>query len=153
MLRVLKRRLKIAEGCMDIENHNSLNRKKGSDSFVGGFNTGVQVGDGRLRVVLQADPLGRDWLLRITGGEAHVGAVATAGHGQVQLSVVGSHKEGPLAEVCAEQWSLLTGRVCVAVVGIHQDQATRQEIDSIVDHVRQGLDVLAGRWKEIGDAE
>jgi len=106
------------------------------------------VGEERTLVQLRVDPLGDDSLLQVTGGRAHVGAVATADGSQVQLSVVGSHKEGPLAEICAGQWSLLTGRVCVAVVGIHQDQATGQEIDSIVDNVRQGLDILASRWKE-----
>ena len=116
--------------------------------FAGGFQSTVSVGCGRTEVFLQAEAVGDDWLLRITGGKAHVGAVATAHGSDVQLSVVGPHKEGPLAEVCAVQWSFLTGRTCVAVAGIHQDEATREEIDGIVDHVRQGLDILSDRWKE-----
>ena len=132
---------------MNGDNHNLETGETAEKSFAGGFNGRVEVGAERTLVELQADPLGRDWLLRITGGEAHVGAVATSRGGAIQLSVVGSHKEGPLAEVCAGQWSLLTGRVCVAVVGIHQDQATPEEIDSIVNNVRQGLEILSTRWR------
>ena len=117
-------------------------------SLAGGFSAEVQIGEGRTLVHLLAVSQGRDWVLHITGGTAHVGAVATADGHQVQLSVVGNHKEGPLAEVCALQWSHLTGNICVAVVGIHQDNATKSEIDGIVDNVRLGLDTLATRWKE-----
>ncbi len=138
---------------MSCENRVPENQPRDGDSFASGFQGSVSVGEGRTLVQLQADPLGGDWVLRITGGEAHVGAVATAGAGKVQLSVVGSHKEGPLAEVCAGQWSKLTGRVCVAVAGIHQDEATRQEIDGIVENVRQGLDILMIRWREANHAE
>jgi len=37
-----------------------------------------------------------------------------------------------------------TGRTCVAIVGIHQDQATRAEIAAIVTNVQQGLARLEG---------
>jgi len=133
---------------MSCENHDQAGTSSGAGNLAGGLPGKISVGENRTLVELEADVIGEDWLLRITGGQAHVGAVATADDGQVQLSVIGSHKEGPLAEICAGQWSLLTGRVCVAVVGIHQDQATRDEIDSIVDHVRQGLEILSSRWKE-----
>ncbi len=135
------------------DNHEQVKEPANVHSPAGGFLERVEVGEGRTLVNLRIDPLGRDWLLQVTGGVAHVGAVATAGEGQVQLSVVGSHKEGPLSEICAGVWSGLTGQVCVAVVGIHQDQATRTEIDSIVDNVRRGLEILESRWRKAGHAE
>ncbi len=138
---------------MSAEDRMAAEQMTDSNSPAGGFNGRVSVGSGRTRVELLAEALGEDCLLRITGGRAHVGAVATCGHGQVQLSVVGSHKEGPLAQVCAEQWSLLTGRVCVAVVGIHQDRATGQEIDGIVENVRRGLEILTIRFRKVHHAE
>jgi gallate decarboxylase subunit D len=131
--------------------HGGLSRHPVSP--VGKFSGVVRVGRGRTGVELSVGSQGRDWILQITGGEAHVGAVATAfGHG-VQLALIGSHKEGPLAEMCAGRWARLTGRVCVAIVGIHQDQATRQEIESIVDNVQKGLDVLVNRWQEADRAD
>ena len=134
---------------MSGENRDQVDRKANPKCPAGGFHGLVSVGEGRTRIELQADPLGGDWLLRVTGGRVHVGAVATAAEGKVQLSVVGSHKEGPLAEVCAQQWALLTGGVCVAVAGIHQDQATGEEIDRIVENVREGLEILKVRWREV----
>lgn len=133
---------------MSGENRDQVDRKAAPNCPAGRFQGLVSVGEGRTQIEMQADPLGGDWLLRVTGGRAHVGAVATAGQGVVQLSVVGSHKEGPLAQVCAEQWALLTGRVCVAVAGIHQDQATSREIDRIVENVRAALEILKVRWRE-----
>jgi len=101
----------------------------------------------RLEIVAQ----GRDFLVLITGGAAHVGAIAVCDgrtdraharpHGNtVQIP---GHREGPLAAEAAEMLSAATGRTCVAVVGIHQDNATPAEIHEIVDHVRQALQQLA----------
>ena len=133
---------------MSDDNRDQWNPPQKAECLAGGFHGRVSVGEERTRVELKVGLLGEDWLMLVTGGKAHVGAVATAVGAEIQLSVVGSHQEGPLAEICASQWSVLTGKVCVAVVGIHQDQATRNEINDIVDHVRQGLEILSSRWKE-----
>lgn len=107
----------------------------------------IEVGSARRAVRLEALPQGPDWLLRITGGDDHIGAVAVAAGGHVHLHVIGSHKEGPLAEDAARRWAHLTGTVCVAAAGIHQDDITREEIAAIVAHVDQGLEILTQLWK------
>ncbi|PID80144.1 hypothetical protein CSB20_08065 [bacterium DOLZORAL124_64_63] len=108
----------------------------------------IEVGAGRGAVRLEALPQGRDWLLRITGGEDHVGAVAVAAEGDVHLHVIGPHKEGPLAEDAARRWAAMTGTVCVSAVGIHQDDITREEIATIVANVGAGLTALQKIWKD-----
>ncbi len=118
------------------------------DSFSGGFFRQIKVGQGRSEVMLNINCQGRDWVMQVTGGQAHVGAVATATAEAVDLSVVGIHKEGPLAEMCARAWAQLTGGVCVAMVGIHQDQATAQEIKLIVLNVELGLERLKNQWQQ-----
>jgi hypothetical protein len=111
----------------------------------------VTVGNGRTGVRLQLIAQGRDFLVQITGGQAHVGAIAVcngrsgrdhvrANGGMVQVP---GHREGPLAAEAAEFLAIASGRTCAAAVGIHQDQATPEEIHEIVVHVRQGLDQLA----------
>ena len=109
----------------------------------------VTVGEGRSAVQLALAAQGRDLIVTITGGEAHVGAVAVvsvpapataAPH--CSLSVVPGHAEGPLAEEAAARIAAATGKTCVAVAGIHQDQATRAEIAAIVENVKQGLSRL-----------
>lgn len=108
----------------------------------------IDVGEGRRAVRLEALRQGPDWLLRITGGDDHVGAVAIAHGSEVHLHVIGPHKEGPLAEEGARRWSALTGSVCVAAAGIHQDDITREEIAAIVANVDRGLTALMEQWKE-----
>ena len=116
----------------------------------------VSVGTGRTAVQLRLFEQGRDILVLITGGEAHVGAIAAcdgrlgatlnpASGGAVQMP---GHREGPLAVEAAETLAAVAGCTCAAVVGIHQDQATPAEIQDIVAHVRQGLQQLATAFGE-----
>jgi len=106
-----------------------------------------------IRVELR--PQGRDLLLEVTGGEAHVGAVAVAAPGwsEARLVVVPGHREGPLASAAAVRLAEAAGCTCAVVVGIHQDHATRDEITTIVGHVEAAVESLAtelaagGGWR------
>ena len=122
----------------------------------------VTVGAGRCAVWLKVRSQGRDLQVSIGGGEAHVGAVALFSPPVVigadpgadpgvdlgadpgaepfqSLVVVPPHKEGPLAKEAARRLATAARRSCVAIVGIHQDDATRDEIAAIVANVRAGL--------------
>lgn len=108
----------------------------------------VQVGRGRRAVRLEVIPVGRDLLVTVTGGQAHAGAVAMArpggGNGpRGGLLVLPPHKEGPLAKECARLVAEAGRCVCVATAGIHQDGATREEIEAIVANARIGVRRLA----------
>lgn len=107
----------------------------------------LSVGSGRTLVKLEVKNQGRDILLLVTGGEAHVGAVAVWDSRQkgnpATVNELPGHREGPLAVECAEILGRAWGRTVAAVVGIHQDKATREEIDAIVVNVRQGVQELA----------
>lgn len=116
----------------------------------------VRIGRGRLAVELCWHEQGRDVVVTITGGAAHVGAVAvvspqggTAGEACRDAIVVPGHKEGPLALRAAERMAAVTGKTVVAVAGIHQDGATRHEIDAIVANVAAGVERLARLWSAI----
>jgi hypothetical protein len=107
----------------------------------------LSMGSGRLRVKLELRHQGRDFLLLVAGGEAHVGAVAVFdgrdGGSRAVVTEMPGHREGPLAGECAEILGRATGRTVVAVAGIHQDDATGEEISAIVANVRQGAGELA----------
>ena len=125
----------------------------------------VTEGEGRSRVKVRLHRQGRDLVAVVTGGEAHVGAVAvyaprtpgTGGddrrretrHGLPALAeafaavnIVPGHREGPLAEKTARQLGQAVGSTCVAVVGIHQDEASPDEIAAIVANVRLAVQRL-----------
>lgn len=130
-----------------------MNDERKFDNSLGRDGTGnppaatLSVGSGRLRVKLELRIQGRDFLLQVTGGEAHVGAVAvfdgSVDRGQAVVTELPAHREGPIAGECAEILGRATGRTVAAVVGIHQDHATREEISAIVANVRQGVAELA----------
>jgi len=89
---------------------------------------------------------GRDLVLTVTGGNAHVGAVAvhsagggTRGESHTAVTVVPGHKEGPLAKEGAARLATTMDCTCVALVGIHIEQATPEEIEKIVANTQRGL--------------
>jgi hypothetical protein len=109
------------------------------------------VGQGREKVELSLRPHGRDWLLTIGGGDTHVGAVAVVAPTTLQedqphesLTVVPGHKEGPLALLAARRVAEVTGRTCVCLAGVHQNQATESEIQAIVSNIERGTSKLLG---------
>jgi len=105
------------------------------------------VGSGRTGVQLELRVQGCDLLLLITGGKAHVGAVAVldgrCASGSAVVTELAGHREGRLAGECAEILGEVWEGAVVVVAGIHQDRATRAEIDAIVTNVRQGTHDLA----------
>jgi len=102
----------------------------------------VSEGSGRTAVALELSLQGDDYLLQVTGGRTHVGAVAVAFPGGAELMTVPGHREGPLAAECAAAVAAASGRTCAVVAGIHQDGATSGEIAAIVDNVRRGLEAV-----------
>ncbi len=98
---------------------------------------------GGVDLVLRAQ--GRDLVLTVTGGRAHVGAVAVAApDGRAVGEVITpGHREGPLARAGAAALAVAAGRTVAAVVGIHHDDLARDEIDAVVEAVHRGYDELA----------
>jgi hypothetical protein len=112
----------------------------------------IRRGRDRTAVELVLHRQGRDLVLTVSGGVAHVGAVAvdspaggTRGESFRTLDVVPGHKEGELAARAAARLAEVTGRTVVAVVGIHQDAATGAEIAEIVANVEEAVALLASR--------
>ena len=107
----------------------------------------IVIGEGRTLITRRVEALGRDLAAFLTGGEAHVGAVAvagsragTAGEAFSQLIVVTGHKEGPLAEHGAALLAARSGRTCVLTVGIHIDDASGEEIAALVANASEALE-------------
>lgn len=116
----------------------------------------LDVGRGRTAVWLVLTPQGRDLVLRIGGGDAHVGAVAvvspaggTAGEPCDVLTVVPGHKEGPLARLAARRLAAAAGRTCVCAAGIHLDAITPAEIAAVVANAERGVEMLAAALEEL----
>lgn len=102
-------------------------------------------GQGREVVNLELRAQGRDYLLSIGGGDDHVGAVAVASPEKTELMVIPPHKEGPLARAAARLVAEKSGRHCVAIAGIHQDNITPEEIQAVLRNFEIALERLVSR--------
>ncbi|MBQ7607637.1 MAG: hypothetical protein IJU76_06665 [Desulfovibrionaceae bacterium] len=99
--------------------------------------------DGPITIHVEPIRQGRDLLVRVFGGEAHIGAVAVQTEdGSHTLYVYKGHKEGELALDMARALApYCPGPVCV-VAGIHKDNITAQEIDFVLSTVKRATETL-----------
>ncbi|WP_018752794.1 hypothetical protein [Paenibacillus sanguinis] len=95
-------------------------------------------------IKLEAIPVGRDLLLVITGGVAHIGSASTAYVGdegtEVQTSAVPGHKEHTLSGEFAQRAAAALQRTVTVVMGIHYDDLTKEEIIAISRQASELLD-------------
>jgi gallate decarboxylase subunit D len=79
---------------------------------------------------------GADYVLLVTGGQAHIGATAVSypAEGGVHTEVIGlpGHKEAELARELADLACSRLGKAVTVVAGIHIDHATLPEIRAMV---------------------
>lgn len=93
---------------------------------------------GKIEITLEAKKIGEDYLLILTGGEEHVGAVAVglfeekSQRASSSVITMPGHREEYLALQGARQVSRATRKTSVFVVGIHQDNINPEEIKNIV---------------------
>lgn len=93
---------------------------------------------GRIEITLEAKRIGDDYLLALTGGREHIGAVGVGHFDEKSLRASSSvltmpgHREEQLALQGARQVSRATKKTTVFVVGIHLDNISPEEIKEIV---------------------
>jgi hypothetical protein len=110
----------------------------------------AEFGEGRHRVWAEAMPAGEDIVIYIGGGEkAHVGSLslADAGHAPLSASLPG-HRDHLVSSRAAARVSKELGKTCVVVAGIHVDNATRPDIELLLNNSDKCLDLLIGMMKK-----
>ena len=109
---------------------------------------------GRIVLLLEWEKLGNDYSARLTGGMAHVGAVAVGNFdsisGRASSSVITApgHREDELALRGARDLSEASRSTTVFIVGIHLDSITKKEIGEIVSVSKEMIDELSGILRE-----
>jgi hypothetical protein len=102
-----------------------------------------KAGETPFDIQVRSRRVGRDYLFTVTGGEAHIGAVATVfpdGEGvRTELSVVPGHREDLLARELAELACIRLRSTVTLTAGIHIDQATKADIELAVRTARDEL--------------
>ncbi len=88
-----------------------------------------------IELELEAAVVGRDLLVLITGGDAHLGAVAVGGFSKrsyASVITVPGHKDDCIAKEAASRIADHLKRACAVVVGIHLTGPSKEQIDSVV---------------------
>ncbi len=120
--------------------------------------------EGVFEVLAQVDQVGDDLLVLLTGGKAHIGAVAIAQprpslQDPGQPSSTGSvitilgHKEDAVAKAMAEALSGRLGRNVIVVAGIHWDALTREGIATIMELCRKINEKIAAALPPKGNEQ
>lgn len=93
--------------------------------------------------------MGADYVILITGGQAHIGASATAYIGdegvQVMTSALPHHREDRLAAEWAAKAAERLGAAVTVVAGIHIDNATKDDIRRILHDVDEVMETELAR--------
>lgn len=84
-------------------------------------------------------PIGNDWLILLTGGDAHIGCTAIGDDGRLCSYTPQSHKDDALAIPLAKKVSQTCHCVCTVVAGFHLDGITREEIKTVIDNAEKGM--------------
>ncbi len=119
---------------------------------------------GAFEIFAHVDQVGDDLVVLLTGGKAHVGAVAIAQprpslRDPDQPSSTGSvitllgHKEDAVAKSMAEALSGRLVRNVVVVAGIHWDALTGEDIATVMELCRRINEKIASKLPAKGDEQ
>ncbi|MCJ8012496.1 hypothetical protein MUG84_12210 [Paenibacillus sp. KQZ6P-2] len=98
--------------------------------------------DGTWGIRIQEILVGRDLMLILTGGSAHIGSVSTAyinekdKRVEVQTVDLPGHREHDLTVEMAEKAAAALGRTVTVAAGIHYDGINREQILEIVSEAK-----------------
>ncbi|WP_373482995.1 hypothetical protein [Acetobacterium sp.] len=96
-------------------------------------------GTGKTALHYEIIPVGNDWLILLTGGDAHIGCTAIGDDGRLCSYTPQSHKDDALAIPLAKKISETCHCVCTVVAGFHLDEITREQIDEVVANGNIGI--------------
>ncbi|WP_166244428.1 hypothetical protein [Paenibacillus turpanensis] len=108
-------------------------------------------------ISIQAVIMGKDVLFSVTGGEAHIGAAATAFYSEEgtvhsDVLILPGHREGELAVELARMAALALSCTVVVVAGIHLHQPTKQDIEEVVAETKREMALMLSRWDRVKPA-
>jgi hypothetical protein len=115
---------------------------------------GLVEGTARSRVSFEAQSIGDDCLVTITGGKEHVGSVAVAsfheemGRAYSSVLTLPGHREDRIAKESSEKIAKELQKRVVVVAGIHLDDITSDEIEKIILNCKKVVDRFIRLSKE-----
>jgi len=104
----------------------------------------ISAGEGRYTVRLESYNIGKDMLIVITGGEEeHIGsATLIEEKGYLQTMIKKGHQDHVISEKMANIIYDTIEKDLLVVCGIHIDDASKEEIDILIDNAQTGVDIF-----------
>ena len=104
----------------------------------------IRAGEGRYSVRLESYNIGKDMLIVITGGEEdHIGAASLIEEkDHVQTIIKKGHQDHVISEKMANIIYDTIGKDLLVVCGIHIDDASKEEIDILMDNAQVCVDIF-----------
>ncbi|OXS27033.1 MAG: hypothetical protein BI182_09165 [Acetobacterium sp. MES1] len=96
-------------------------------------------GSGKTALQYEIIPVGKDWLILLTGGDTHIGCTAIGDDGRLSSYTPRSHKDDALAIPLAKKVSESCRCVCTVVAGFHLDDITREQIATVIENANTGM--------------
>ncbi len=105
------------------------------------------------KVDLNSFEMGDDLVFMLTGGnKPHIGAVALAipykQTSSASLLSVYGHKDGEIAKPLAEKVSKVIKKTVIFIVGIHLDNATKEDIQKFINNSNHEVDKFLNDYIE-----
>ena len=99
----------------------------------------ITAGDGKYRVWMKRVDAGEDLVYVVGGGERpHIGSVVVKVPGRdTQVIVLEGHYDNVVLEPIADAASKKYNKTVVALGGVHVDDATKEEIDLLVENCKE----------------
>lgn len=114
--------------------------------------------ENRKRVELVALPAGRDLIVYLYGGDAHIGAVGvgycydlTTNKSNSSVIAVYGHKEDDLVKKVSAKLAKELGVTSVVIAGIHYAQLSDSEIKKIIQNVEKLIENLIKQLQRSAD--
>jgi len=107
----------------------------------------ISVGKDKTKVDLKYFRLGKDLLVIITGGDAHIGAVTLSEEGCYSTLSKRGHKECIITKQIAPRIQNFFKKDVLVVCGIHIDNATSNEINILVENAKKCVEIFLKEFR------
>jgi hypothetical protein len=121
-------------------------RRWGINQLIKNMSYEIIKGSGKTRILIQADTMGNDLVVRIFNAGAHIGAVAIGEYDldnkRVSVSVVTrlGHKDDAIAQKAAYLICKAVKKPVCVVAGAHIEKIRKKEIDLIQENVLSAIE-------------
>lgn len=109
----------------------------------------ITVGSGATALHYEVTKVGKDVLILVTGGVAHIGSTAIGDDGRMSIYTSREHRDDSLASPLAKKISMEFHCVCTVCAGFHLDSIAKEDIKKVLVNAETGINQVIAALNEI----